>query len=145
MISTILKAIVANLLVDTKAVPFYQGTGKKVNKQINGENDYFIFFERQSGFSSNRKSNGSFDTDHKLFLCFFRHTNTDNAVDVNDVVITKTIDLLEDFIKESNKQGYRIDNIEGHDIIDYRLFDNNVSGLTINLTFTEKNNFNDCY
>jgi len=145
MISTILKAIVANLLVDTKAVPFYQGTGKKVNKQINGENDYFIFFERQSGFSSNRKSNGSFDTDHKLFLCFFRHTNTDNAVDVNDVVITKTIDLLEDFIKESNKQGYRIDNIEGHDIIDYRLFDNNVSGLTINLTFEDKNNFNDCY
>ena len=145
MLTDIIKNIVKELKVDNIVPAFYFGTNDKINKKLIDENNNFIFFERPYKFTSNKKSAGIFDTDNNINLAFFKHNQITASLQNIDIIKAKLFTLFTDFIREAKKQGYKITNINGTDIINFKMFDNNVSGWFINLTLTIKNNFNDCF
>ena len=145
MIWNDIQSIVESLTIDGESVKFYSGTKKTTNKLINSENGYFVYLERPIKFDTEKKTVGLYDKKNKLVLVFLRHTNFDKTQEYKDTIITKLFNSFVAFIKEATKRGFKIEGISGMDLIDFKWFDNNTSGLYFELTLTQKNRFNDCY
>lgn len=145
MISEIIENIVTSLQIDEDTLAFYSGTAKVTNKTLNNENGYYVFLERPVKFETIKKTVGTFDLDNKLVIAFLKHSNIDESYDAKNVKIAKTFEFFKLFVSEARKQGYKIDNVTGTEVIDFSWFDNNSCGYLFEFTFNEKNKFSDCY